>query len=110
MKSPITPKIQSFEDADRSRRVTEDCIGELQGLPGSGIRVLKDISLADSVATPIAHKLGRPAQWVQASCVRGALNAGRIEETRSSSHNRQQVVVLTATGFGATVVVDVLVL
>jgi hypothetical protein len=110
MKSPTGPTVDSFEKAEKARRAHEDCILELQKQPATGLRVLADIELDDATETPIAHKLGRKPLWVQASCVRGALNAGRIEEVRSSSYDRTQVVVLKATGFGATVLVDVVVL
>src|SRR6187402_713926 len=102
MRSPNSPRVDSFQAAEQARKVHEDCISELQKLPAAGLRVIANVELADGVETPIAHKLGRAAHWVQASCVRGALNAGRIEEVRDGAHNRAQVVVLLATGFGAT--------
>jgi hypothetical protein len=110
MRSPNTPRVESLPAAEQARRVHEECILELQKQPATGLRVLEDVALADATETPIAHKLGRKPLWVQASCVRGALNAGRIEEVRSGSYDRTRVVVLKATGFGATVTVEVVVL
>ncbi len=110
MRSPNSPKVESFPAAEHARRVHEECILELQKQPASSLKVIESVELEDGVDRPIAHKLGRKPQWLQVSCVRGALNAGRVEEIRSGSYNREQVAVLRATGFGATVTVDVLVL
>lgn len=109
MRSPNSPQVSSFADAEKARRAHEDCIVELQKLPGAGLRVIAGIELADGTARPIAHKLGRAPLWVQASCVRGAVSSGRIEEVRSTN-DRTQIVVLKATGYGATVTVDVAIL
>ncbi len=110
MRSPSSPQVSSFAAAEAARRVTEACIREIQDLPASGMRVLKDVTLADGIATPIAHKLGRAPAWVQSSCPRNATSTGRIVEVRNGSHNRAEVVVLTATGHGATITVDVAIL
>ncbi len=106
MRSPTSPQVSSFAAAEAARRVTEACIREIQDLPASSMRIIKDVLLAEGVATPVAHKLGRAPVWVQASVVRGATTTGRIVETRSGSYDRTQVVVLTATGHGATITVD----
>lgn len=92
-------------DLERIRRNLVDVARELQGM-----RVLRTIregvQLADGVATPIAHNLGRRA-FVLPSPVRGAVTSGRIEEVRDGTHDPDQFVVLMATGYGATVTVDV---
>lgn len=82
----------------------EECIRELQtGLA----RVIADVVLEDGVEHPIAHRLGRKPSFVTTSPPRGAIATGRIEEIRSGAHDRSQVVVLKATGWGGTVTVDV---
>jgi hypothetical protein len=110
VRSPVTPQISSFAAAEATRRVVEACIREIQDLPASSMRIISGVELADGVATPVAHKLGRAPAWVQASVARSASSTGRIVETRSGSYDRSQVVVLTATGHGATITVDVCVL
>lgn len=86
-------------------------ISELQNLPFAGARVISDVTLADGIATPVAHGLGRAPLFVSASCPRGPSTSGRIEEIRSTSGtlDRRKYAVLKASGFGATITVDVLV-
>jgi hypothetical protein len=100
----------SDPDAERVRREHHDKIVEIQQKPAIGMAVIAGISLVDAVATPIAHGLGRVPIFVKASDPRGASATGRIEEIRDGSQNRQQVVVLKATGWGATIMIDVMVL
>ena len=104
MRSPSSPQVSSFAAAETTRRTHEACILELQA---SGPRVIADVELADGVERPIAHKLGRKPVFVTTSPPRGASTSGRIEEVRSGSYDRAQVVVLKATGWGATITVDV---
>lgn len=87
-----------------------EAIAELQGLPASAARVMEGVSLADGIVTPVAHGLGRPARWVGVSPPRGPVTAGIIEEVRDGSHDRRKVVALKATGWGATITVDVVAL
>jgi hypothetical protein len=103
-----TPRLDGV--AEVVRRDTEKAITQLQGLPGASIRVLSDKSLADGVVTPIAHGLGREPVIVIPSAPRGPTSTGRIEEIRSSAHDRTKYVVLEANDWGATIIVDVLVL
>jgi hypothetical protein len=98
------------EKAERVRRATNSAIEELQALPFAGARVIRDVTLADGVAKTIAHKLGRAPRWVGVSVLRGAVTPGVLNETRGHPHDAKQVVVLTASGYGATVTVDVVVL
>lgn len=110
LKPPSTPRLAD-PDAERVRRAHEERIIELQGVPAMDLRVMSDIELADGVVTAIPHSLGRVPTWVSASCPRGAPTTnGRIEEVRSSTHKRNQFVVLKATGWGVTITVDVAVL
>ena len=95
---------------ERVRRNFFEAIAELQRLPFVGARVIEDVVLKDGQETPIPHRLGRPAAWVRESCVRNGVSNGRVEEVRSGAYKRDQYVVLKATGFGADVTVDVVVL
>lgn len=97
------------ENAERVRKSHAEAIGEWQGSAAAGLKVIAGIQLADGVNTPIPHGLGRAARWVAPSAVRGASTTGRIEEVRDSVYDRERVVVLKATDWGATVTVDVLV-
>lgn len=105
MKAPITPRLDG--DAERVRREHEQAIRALQDLPGTATRIINDVGLTDGVETPIAHGLGRVPRMVTPSPPRGPSSTGRIEEVRSSSHDRTKFVVLKASGWGATITVDV---
>jgi len=106
---PVSVRLAD-EQAERVRLNHDQRIRELQGLPGAQLGVISDVVLANGVETPVAHKLGRPPRWVRESCVRGAATPGSVEEVRNGSHDRSEVVVLKATGWGATIVVDVAVM
>lgn len=95
---------------ERVRQEHASAIGELQALPAVTMRIIPDVTLADGVETPVPHGLGRPAQWVRESCVRGAAASGRVEEIRNGTHDRKLYVVLKATGWGATITASVAVL
>ena len=110
MKNPRTPQISSFAAAETTRRAIEDCVLELQLVPAASMRIVKDVTLADGVVTPVAHRLGRAPVWVRESCPRGASTTGRVEEIRNGTHNRDQIVALKATGWGATITVDLAVM
>ena len=97
------------EDLERFRRNLVDVIRELQRLPLAGAKVIKDVTLYDGVAVPVAHRCGRPVV-VLTSPPRGAVTTGRIEEVRSGSHDRAQYAVLKASDWGASITVDVVVL
>lgn len=92
-------------DLERIRRAMYDAITELQGLRSSSARILADKELADGVATPIPHGLRRRV-FVTHSPPRGATSTGRIEEVRDGDFDPAQYVVLLATGWGATITVD----
>jgi hypothetical protein len=97
-------------DAERVRQEHAAAIGELQNLPASALRVVRDVVLADGVETPVSHGLGRPPAWSSVSCPRNPSSSGRIEEVRSGGHDRAKVVVLKASGWGATITVDLAVM
>jgi hypothetical protein len=82
-------------DAERVRQSVADAIQEIQSLPASGLRV-------------IAHKLGRAPSWVGPSAIRGAITVGVVGEFRDRA-DRTQIVEIAATGYGATITIDLLV-
>ncbi len=105
----ITPlSIKLTGDAERVRQSTADAIREMQAAPGVGLLVVRDVVLVDGVRTPVAHRLGRAPSWVQASLVRGGIVPGGIFEFRDGVDLAQRVEI-TASGWGATVTIDLLV-
>ncbi len=108
LSAPHTPELE--DKAELVRREHERKIVELQGLPAAALTVIPNVTLADGVTTPIAHRLGRRALCWH-SPPRGAASTGRIEELRATgSADPAKFVVLKATGWGASIVVDVFVL
>lgn len=93
---------------ERIRQNFYDAIRELQLLPAAQLALIENVELADGIPTPIAHGRGRKVR-VFVSPVRGASTSGRIEEMRDG-YRRDTHVTLKATGFGATVTVDLVVL
>lgn len=96
------------ELAERVRRNFFEAITELQKLRTSGATVLEGVELEDGVETLVAHTLGRRVA-VFPSAIRGASTSGRIEELRDGVDFRK-FVKLKATGYGATITVDLWVL
>ena len=94
-------------DTERVRRNLVDAVGEIQKLPVIGSRIISDVTLADGVATPVAHGLGRVPQMVNSSPPRGGTSTGRIQEIRDGAYDRSKYVTLKATGWTTTIVVDV---
>ncbi len=92
---------------DQVSRSHADAIRELQGLAVAQLRVISNVALVNGVATPIAHRLGRAPTMVIVSPARGAATAGAVIEPAGVAVDRTRFVILTATGFGATVNVDV---
>lgn len=101
--APSTPRLEG--SAEVVRREHERAIRELQALPTADVAIISDISLVDGVETPVAHRLGRLPRMLSVSPPRGASSTGRIEEVRTG--DRTQVVTLKATGWGATITVDI---
>ena len=93
-------------DAERNRIETHLAIRQMQQLPSVGLRSIQNIALEDDVATTVPHGLGREPAWVCPSAPRGPASTGRIEEIRDGAHDRRTVVVLKATGWGATITID----
>lgn len=92
------------------RRNQNEAIGELQKLPFANSRIIANVILADGVETPIAHQLGRLPLFVFPSIPRGALSAGRIDEIRNGTVDRSKLLKLKASGYGAIITVDLVVL
>lgn len=105
-KPPITSRLAD-PDAERARRELTTKIVELQTSPFAALEIIANVRLEDGVATPIPHKLGRPARWVRESCVRGASTAGLVQEVRSPKYDPASYVVLVASGYGATITCSV---
>lgn len=94
--------------AEQVRRDHHDAIVELQQQPLVGGLVVADVVLADGVATRVPHKLGRAPIFVKDSCPRGAASNGRVDEIRDGT-DRAKAIVLKASGWGASITVDVVV-
>jgi len=86
-------------DLERIRRNQFDAIRELQSLPLSRAKIIADVTLADGIATPIPHGLGRRVRVF----VSPWGNTAPIAKVSSD----ELYVTLTATG--ATVTVDLIV-
>ena len=97
--------------ADAARQEHATAIGELQSSPLFAARVIPDVSLRDGIETPVAHGLGRTPVFVCPSAPRDPSSTGRIEEIRTTGGalDRKRFVTLLATGWGATITVDVVV-
>lgn len=109
MKAPLALVISRLDDAERVRRSHHEALIELQRAPLAGAIILSGVELADEAETPVAHNLGRAPSFVTTSLVRGAVSTGRIDDIRTSSYDPRRFVVLKASGYGATVTVDLLV-
>ena len=95
------------DDAERVRRSHSEAIKEGQrSLP----RVIANVTLANGAATTVAHGAGKPPRAIIPSAIRGAVSAGFIVETRPSGVDRSKTVVLQASGYGATITIDLVVI
>ncbi len=93
-------------ELERVRRNLIDAVRELQQGPSAGTRIIKDVALANSTLVLVPHNLGRPA-FVTVSPPRDAATVGMVIEVRDGTYDRSKYVGLYATGYGATVTVDV---
>lgn len=112
MTKPIAPIDVELEDreAERVRRNFEERIKQLANRPAFSLEPLGEVTLVDGTDKVVEHKLGRLPTQIITSPVRGAVSTGRIEEMRDSARDRTKVIVLKATGWGATIKTDVTVL
>lgn len=106
---PSTPRLDD-QGAELVRREHDAKIVEIQRQPAMGLRIVPNVSLADATATPIAHGLGRVPTFAFPSFVRSPSTSGRIEEIRDGSVDRSKFVLLKASGYGATITIDLAVL
>lgn len=109
MKSLDATKLKDG-DTDRVCRVLREAVGELQKLPAVAAQIIKDVALVNAVVTLVPHGLGRRPLITLVSPPRGPSTAGVIEEIieRSAGNpDRTRFVALKASGYGATVTVDV---
>lgn len=104
--TPPLPLRLADSDSERVRQSHARAIVELQARPE--IRVIKDLSLEDNVRTTVAHGLGRTPQWIGLSPARGAASVGCFVEFRNGV-DRTQRVDIAASGFGATILADLMV-
>lgn len=102
----VTTRLKD-EAAEQVRRNHEQRISELAGSPLAGAVVL-EIELPNGTDVTVAHRLGRRPRGVWVAAVRGAVTAGQVIEVSGTDPDR--IVVLRATGYGATVTAAVLVL
>lgn len=107
MKNPETPALPDA-GAERARKQFVICVRELQELPFAKGAILQDKKLVNDVVTTIAHGLGRAPVWIAPSAPRGATTAGVIIDlSREGDVDRTKHIRLKATGFGATITVDI---
>ena len=108
LKPPQARKLDDL-DAEAVRQSHHEAIRELQSLPAASMRVIGSVALVDATLTLVPHGLGRAPYWCGASVVRSPASSGRIEEIRDGV-DRTRYVGLKASGYGATITVDVAVL
>ena len=94
---------------ERQFRNLDERVKELVKRPAMSGEVLLDVELPNGTQVLIPHGQGRPVS-VFPSGIRGASSSGRIEESRDTTNDRSQYIVLEAKGFGATITVDLWVL
>lgn len=100
------------DNAERVRKSHADAIREIQDLPAASVRIVRGVVLANGVETEVAHGLGRLPIAVLPGAPMGAATVGFIAQfgsvhTNGAPIKRTEVVVLQATGYGATITVDV---
>jgi len=93
-------------DVERVRRNHDRRIRELAAAPSADAVVLQDVELVGGVRTAITHGLGRAPRMVKPSVPRGATAAGYLTEIRDGSVDRRTQILLTANGYGATIILD----
>lgn len=97
------------QDLSRYLRNLVDAIRELQQQPCVFARKIIGIRLEDGKVTSVSHGLGRQS-IVFLSAPRGATSVGRILEVRDGGPDTTKYFTLQASGWGATITVDALVL
>ncbi len=111
LRVPAGPQLADAATERAMRDVRQSVAGVLD-LPAASMRFVRGVRLADGIATPVPHGLGRIPQFVSASCARAVdtattLTGGAVNEVVSDTANdRTRAVVLMATGYGAAIDVD----
>lgn len=100
--------------AERVRRNQNERISEIQKSVGFSLRVIRDVTLADNVQTPVPHGMGRAVSTIVSPARRTGLGAstplirrvdGTFEDTVKADPTK--FVTLLASGWGSSVIVDV---
>ena len=105
---PLASPRLTDEPTERALRDVRQAVDDLRSIPAAAARIISGVALADGIATPVAHKLGRVPSIVLVSRPRGGIAAGRIDEIDTDpSYDATKYVVLKATGYGATVTVTI---
>jgi hypothetical protein len=107
---PSLPARLDDPTTERAVRELRERVDALADLRAASLRVIAGVELEDGVETPIAHGLGRPPVMAWWSFPRDPATVGMVEEVRSDDEDRSQVIVLKASGYGATITLDVAVL
>lgn len=104
---PLGIRASTVQD-ERIRESHATAIRELQEAPASRGIVVEDLDLPEATNITIRHNFGRRAR-VFVSPVRGSSSSGRITEIvqNLATIDTNNATTLYATGFGATVTVDV---
>ncbi len=89
--------------AESVRQSHHDAIVELQLQPMAGAVTIRGIAIPNNGTVTKAHKLGRTPIQVLTSPPRGGSTPGLLGEVSRTD----QVIVLSAAGFGAAITVDV---
>ena len=92
-------------DDERAEQVRRSHAAAIKALQDATPRVVSGVQLKNGIATTVAHSLGRAPRIVIVGVPRGAVSAGYI--TDDAKKDRSSSVTLTATGYGATITVDV---
>lgn len=114
LRAPAAPRLEDAK-AEQARREHERAIAELQGLLAAGMHVIQDVEIGSNSSVQAPHNLGRAPVFVQVSSPRNSdgtdfASTGRIVELRGATYDRTRFVTLQATGWGRSVLVDILVM
>lgn len=106
--SQPTARRLSDPDAEKVRQEHAQVLREITSHPVMQTKVIPDVSLPDATVVQVAHGLGRAPSIVKISTPRGAASAGYINELRDgTSGDRSKTIALKASGYGATITVDI---
>lgn len=98
-------------DVERVTRNHAEILAALLRAPAGAMRIIAAVELTDGTETPVAHGLGRAPAIVIPGAPKGSgLTGGTIHEVPNSSVDRREIIILRATGYGATITVDLAVM